>query len=120
MSTKEEIKSAVAAHGQWKQKLRTAINTGECESTPDRVKQDDNCAFGKWLHYRIDASEKNSAHYANVISIHAEFHKVAGHVLSLALKGEKDQANDLISLGGQFSKLSSRLTQEMKAWQESL
>lgn len=120
MSIKEEIDNAIAAHGQWKHKLRKAIDTGESESTPERVKQDNNCAFGKWLHVRIDASAKASAHYPKAVSLHAEFHKIAGHVLDLALKGEKDQASSLISLGSEFSKLSAQLTKELKTWQESL
>ncbi|MET1255541.1 CZB domain-containing protein [Aliikangiella maris] len=62
MSTYDEISKAIAAHGQWKQKLRTAIDTGECESTPERVKQDNNCSFGKWLHERIDLAAKESPH----------------------------------------------------------
>ena len=120
MSMKEEIKSAIAAHGQWKQKLRRAIDTGECESTPERVKQDNNCAFGKWLHFRIDPSHKTSAHYREIVALHAEFHTAAGHVLELALNGEKDQASKLIGLGSQFSKVSAKLTQEMQSWQDSL
>lgn len=120
MPIKDEIRSAIAAHGQWKQKLRRAIDTGESESTPERVSQDNNCAFGKWLHTRIDPSEKASPHYKEVVSLHAEFHKAAGHVLDLALNGEKDQASKLISLGSPFSKSSSSLTKKMTDWLESL
>lgn len=50
MSVQEEISKAIAAHGQWKQKLRNAIETQECESTPSKVKMDNNCSFGKWLY----------------------------------------------------------------------
>ena len=53
MSVHDEIDKAISAHGMWKQKLRNAIDTGECESTPAKVKMDNNCAFGKWLYERI-------------------------------------------------------------------
>lgn len=94
--------------------------SGEWALKTMSVKQDNNCAFGKWLHCRIDASEKNSAHYAKVVSLHAEFHKVAGHILDVASNGEKDQANNLISADSQFSNLSTQLTQEMQTWKGSL
>ena len=75
MSTFEEIDKAVAAHASWKDKLVVAIDTGECESTPEEVKMDNNCAFGKWLYERIDPSVKSSSHYNDVVALHTEFHK---------------------------------------------
>ena len=115
-----EIEKAIAAHGQWKQKLRNAIDTGQSESTPERVKQDNNCSFGKWLHGRIDPAVKSMPHYQEIVALHAEFHKAAGHVLELALQGAKEEAKALIGLGSDFSKLSSRLTAKMKEWQAAL
>jgi len=48
-------------------KLRSAIDTGECESPPEKVKMDNNCAFGKLLDERIEASVKGSPHYNEVV-----------------------------------------------------
>lgn len=120
MSVKEEIDKAIGAHGSWKQKLRTAIDTGECESTPDKVKMDNNCSFGKWLHERIDPSAKSSAYYKEIVSLHAEFHKEAGAILEIALNGNKDEANNRIKLGSKFAKLSAELTTKLKTWQATL
>ncbi len=120
MSVHDEIDKAISAHGMWKQKLRKAIDTGESESTPDKVKMDNNCAFGKWLHERIDPSVKTSAMYKEVVDLHASFHKEAGTILDLALKGEKEQANELMKLGQNFAKYSGALTIKMKEWKQSL
>jgi len=120
MSTQEEIDKAISAHGMWKQKLRNAIDTGESESTPDKVKMDNNCAFGKWLHERIDPIAKGSMFYSEVVDLHSNFHKEAGAILDLALKGKKDEANKLIAIGGNFALYSGQLTQKMKQWQASL
>lgn len=120
MSVHDEIDKAIAAHGQWKAKLRTAIDTRQCESTPDKVKKDDNCSFGKWLHQRIDSSYKSSAYYDEVVDLHAKFHREAGGILELALKGDTEQANELMKIGGNFTSYSGQLTRKMKEWQATL
>lgn len=120
MSSYEEIGKAISAHGQWKMKLRKAIDTGECESTPFRVKQDCNCAFGKWLHQRIDPRTKATPQYPDIVRLHADFHKEAGTILELALYGDKDEARSRIGLGSHFSRISAELTKEMSAWQSTM
>lgn len=120
MSVYDEIDKAISAHGMWKHKLRSAIDTRECESTPDKVKMDNNCAFGKWLHERIDPSVKSSPYYSEIVNLHAQFHKEAGTILELALDGDKDQANKLMGLGQKFSKCSAALTRKMTEWKDSL
>ena len=120
MSVYEEIDKAISAHGMWKQKLRQAINSGECESTPDRVKMDCNCSFGKWLHHRIEPSAKESHFYDEAVELHANFHLEAGAILELALGGEVGRANDLLAIGGNFAKYSGALTKTLKNWQASL
>lgn len=120
MSIREDLDKAIAAHGQWKVKLRRAIDTGEAESTPARVRQDNNCSFGKWLHQRIDAQHKASPFYAEVVDLHARFHREAGTILELALAGRAEEAARLIGIGSPFSSLSGQLTRRMQAWRESL
>jgi len=120
MSVKDEIDKAVSAHGMWKHKLRSAIESGESESTADKVSVDTNCSFGKWLYKRIDPSAKGSLYYTEVLQLHAEFHLAAGEILRLALLGEKDEANRLMGLTGDFAQKSGYLTKKMKEWQASL
>jgi methyl-accepting chemotaxis protein len=117
---KDEIGKAISAHGQWKQKLRVAIDTGASEAKPEKVKQDSNCAFGKWLHQAIAAENKKSPFYAEVIALHASFHKEAGAILELAVAGNKDAANDRMKLGGEFAKISGTLTKKLQEWRSAV
>lgn len=120
MSVKEEIDKAIAAHGQWKQKLRDAIDSGSCESTPDRVKQDNNCSFGKWLHYRIDPSVKSSEQYNEILKLHADFHREAGAILEIALNGDAQTATERMKIGGDFARLSAEMTRKLTSWRDTL
>ncbi len=120
MSTLEEIDKAIAAHESWKDKLRDAIASGESESTPDKVKKDDNCGFGKWLYHRIDPAVKSTAYYQRILGMHAEFHKAAGEILELALQGKKNEATQLMGLSSNFAKCSTSLTRLLLEWKQEL
>ncbi len=120
MAIMDEIDAAVSAHGKWKHKLRIAIDTGECESTPARVKLDNNCSFGKWLHYRMDEQYKETPHYDEIVTLHAAFHREAGTILEIALNGDKETANQRMKMGSDFSVLSANLTAKMREWQHWL
>ena len=50
MSLKDEISAAIGAHGSWKTRIRTAIESGTSEFSPLNVAADNKCAFGKWLY----------------------------------------------------------------------
>jgi len=109
---------AISAHESWKSKLRDAIATGQSESTPEKVSMDDNCSFGKWLHQRIDPDAKSSPYYQKILAMHAEFHKAAGHILALALKGQKSEAAQLMGISSEFTKCSTTLTRLLHEWQQ--
>lgn len=115
MSLKLKIAQSVTSHSEWKKRLIKAIDTGESEFTPERVCKDDNCEFGKWL-YSCSVEDKSSEHYDKVKDLHAEFHKEAAEVLSLALANNKDAARKAISTGSNYLSISSKLTRQMMAW----
>ena len=119
MSVHDEIDKARSAYGAWKQKLRAAIDTGASELTPEKASKDNDCSFGKWLHERIEASEKESSYYVEIVQLHAEFHLAEGEILRLALLGEKDKAIKLMGLTEEFAQKSGYLTKKMKEWQAS-
>lgn len=45
----ELITKAIAAHGQWKVRLREVIASGRSEWSVDQVKVDDQCVLGRWI-----------------------------------------------------------------------
>jgi len=120
MSFKEEITKAIGAHGMWKARLMSAIDTGKSDASVTDVAKDNACAFGQWLYgSTIDAAAKSSAGFTEVQKLHAEFHKVAAQVLQLALQGKKAEANKMIAHDSAFADVSGRLTSARMRWQKS-
>lgn len=117
MANVEEIKKAIGAHGLWKQRLRDAIDKGQSEFTVERVKPDNLCDFGKWLH-SLPPGDRGSEHWKKVQQLHAEFHQEAARILGLALAKQKPQAEAGIAPNSKFATLSSSLTAAMMAWQK--
>ena len=50
MLRSKEIVNAIGVHGNWKKRLRRAIETGNSDFTVDELIVDNQCDFGKWLH----------------------------------------------------------------------
>ncbi len=119
MVTKEAIDAALAAHSQWKQRLHDAIITGTSEFKSDVVKKDDACQFGKWL-YGLPPSDTSGEQYAKVKILHADFHRVAGEILSLALSGKKEEALKMMEHGGRYGSATGKLVLALMAWKEKI
>ena len=120
MSMIEEIDKAIGAHGKWKGRLRTAIDTKSSDFKPEIVKTDNNCDFGKWLYGPTISSEiKNTQMYREIVKNHALFHGEAGRILQLALQGNIEEAEKGLSVGSTFSSLSSNLTKLMMDWKKT-
>jgi len=120
MNFQEQLDKAIGAHGLWKARLRTAIDTGKSDFNPHTVKTDNNCDFGKWLYNDISPELKTSPTYKVVLQYHAEFHKEAGRILQLALEGNKEDAEKGIKAASTFATISSSLTATMMEWKKSL
>ena len=92
-----------------------AIETGKSEWTPAIVNQDNQCEFGKWL-YACSPQERSSSHYNKIKALHADFHKAAADVLTMALNGKKAEAEANISATSKYRSISAALTKEMMSW----
>lgn len=118
MSTKEEITKAIGAHGMWKSRLRSAIDSGKSEWQPDSVAKDNLCDFGKWIH-SLKATPAEAPRAAKVKDLHAKFHVEASRVLKLAQTGQKAAASQAIAPGSPFDKLTGELTTELMNWSKA-
>jgi hypothetical protein len=118
MSLQEEIIKAIGAHGMWKSRLMTAIDSSKSTFTVESVGKDDVCDFGKWLH-GLSASDKSSPHYAAVLALHAEFHRATSAVLRLAIEGKKEAATAAMGPNSEYATATSKLTQAMMIWKQS-
>ncbi len=117
MSTQDQIKKAIGAHGMWKSRLAAAIEAGKSEFSADAVRKDNLCDFGRWL-YGNDLSDaaKKMPDYETCRRLHAQFHESAADVLKLAVAGQKSEA--LKAMGGtsKFAATSASLTNAMMKW----
>lgn len=113
----ENIEKAIAAHGAWKDRLTNTIASGTSDFDPEVVKQPDKCEFGKWLYGGDISSEaKVTVYYTKSVDLHAKFHVEASKILSLALQGNKADAEGLMGDDSEFIKLSSTLTDLLNEW----
>jgi chemoreceptor zinc-binding protein len=116
---RDEIKKAIGAHGAWKQRLRTAVDTGKSEFKPDLVGRDDQCDFGRWL-YGPSAAAAKGKDYDTCRQLHADFHRQAADVLRLALAGQKEKAMQAIGEDSKYAGVSGKLTMAMMSWIKTL
>jgi methyl-accepting chemotaxis protein len=115
MSLDDEITKAIGAHGVWKMRLRSAIDSGKSDADAVEVAKDNVCAFGQWLYgSTIPAAAHASADYTAVRKLHADFHKCAAKVLDCVTHGHKAQADVLMH--GEYTKVSGDLTAAMMKW----
>jgi len=117
MDIKEQIKAAIGAHGLWKGRLKSAIDTGKSDVTVAAVQSDHDCAFGKWMDGL--GAEGNCAKCKTCKDLHFKFHAAAGNVLALALAGKKQEALKAIATDSQFGKLSTDLTRALMEWSQT-
>ena len=115
----KEIRAAVTAHDAWNRRLSTAINLGNCETTPADIAVDDKCEFGQWLRGSdFDEATKSGKPYQVTMRLHAEFHDVAARVAELAEAGKKADAYRL--LDGEYAEKSSKLMRALTKWRGEL
>src|SRR5512140_1919573 len=119
MANVEELNKAIGAHGMWKTRLKMAIETGQSDAPVETIRQDNQCAFGKWLYgSTLPPTDKASGHFKTVKELHAEFHRTAARVAELAMAGRKPEAEKMMSLGGEYSTISGKLTEAMMEWKK--
>ena len=116
-----EIDKALEAHAAWKVRLHEAIESGKSESTVTIIADDNKCAFGKWLYGKsITEEEKATEEYKQIVILHAQFHKVAAKIASLALAGMKTEAMRMMDHGKEYTLASGQLSLALKRWKETM
>ena len=85
----------------------------------DSTRQDNKCALGTWL-YGPGLQIKNMFphEFEELRTAHAEFHKIAGNIVDLINKGEKDKAQYYLRPGGDYLNISERTVHLIKKIKE--
>ncbi|MBK7928548.1 MAG: CZB domain-containing protein [Bryobacterales bacterium] len=113
MNLDREIKSAIAAHGLWRSELLTAIKTMNSEWTPEALREEGACSFGRWAASCTQEEVKAGPEFHECVEAHRRLHKVAAMVLKQALSGKRDAALRSIDIGGDFAMASMEFTTSM-------
>lgn len=115
----DPLRSAIAAHSDWKARLVLAIETGSRALSVATVRRSDQCLFGQWLHGTISTADRQSPHFETATALHATFHEHAADVLALAQQGRTREALDAIAPGTPFARISSELTSAIDTWRSN-
>jgi methyl-accepting chemotaxis protein len=108
------VMKSIAAHGQWKVRVRQAIDTGKSEWSVDQVKVDDQCVLGQWIYADAVARFPSDPLVEEIREPHRQFHQEAAKVLSLALMGRKAEAERLLELGSAYAEISGSLVRALQ------
>ncbi len=118
MAIDEEIDSAVEAHCNWGESLKRAIDTGISNMSVETARDNSICKFGQWIYGdTIPQAAKDLPGYADIVKLHAEFHKRAAEVLQLALAGRKMEALDGLKITSEYATNSIMLRLSLRTWQ---
>lgn len=109
----QQVRAAIGAHGMWKARLRSAIDTGASSVSVADIRPDNRCEFGQWLYGDCRGGFAAPQEWETVRALHAAFHSEAARVLEMALSGRKAEAEKAMGLGGAFSHASSALVKEL-------
>ena len=116
----QEFDKAIAAHGQWKTRLKQAVESSTIDVPVATIEMNNQCAFGKWLYSpALTPEDKTTQHYRTVVELHTQFHKAAAKIAALAVAGKKPEAEKLLGLGGDFATIFAQLTGALMAWKKS-
>lgn len=99
---------AIAAHLNWKRRLRDCLDGRPLSVTSAQAAQDGKCDLGKWL-FGEGSRFANLASYRRLVEQHARFHGEAAKILLSIEKGNLDEAEDMLLTDGPFSESSAEV-----------
>jgi len=92
-----DIDTAIAAHENWKLRLRNYLDKKSAEDLkPEVVCLDDRCDLGKWLHGSGRQRLGRYPAFSVLIARHKFFHLQASTVVALAQAGDREKANQTL------------------------
>ncbi len=104
-----DFENAIAAHVEWKTKLRGAI-VGQTQLDSFAAAKDDVCPLGQWLHGDARTKYAHLAEFSGCVQSHAAFHREAGRVAALINSRRYDEATAALDTGSPYAKASMETT----------
>ncbi len=104
---------AIAAHAQWKVRLRVYLgDPGKGELNPVEIERDDRCDLGKWIHGEGTAFAGDAA-FVTLREAHHQFHRVAADVVRKAIAKQLLEAEAILS--GEYLRHSTSVISAISA-----
>ena len=108
---------AIAAHSQWKRKLRAYLAKPDRSLKASDAAANDKCELGKWL---AGEGRKYSMmpEFAKLVAEHTRFHKAAAGVITRADGGQDTSGEIALGANSEFGQASTNVVLalvEMKA-----
>ena len=101
-------KDAIAAHVNWKLRIHMLLSGKLPDKLdPSTIDRDNVCELGKWLH-SDGRSAMLAPQHAELLGIHAEFHREAARIVRETYAGRKIGL-DVIDPNSLFGKLTTRI-----------
>lgn len=100
-----DLGSAIQAHGEWKLKLRTAIQKKERLDVA-AIAVDNKCPLGQWLHGEAKARYASMKSYQECVVRHAAFHKEASRVAEAINAADYATASAMLDAGTPYTAAS--------------
>jgi aerotaxis receptor len=113
------LEAAVAAHVDWKAKLRGAVMRGD-QFDVATVSRDDACNLGKWLHGDGRQCCAQLAGFTTLIERHAAFHREVGQVAQLVNAGRQDDALAALESGTPFTRATQATVKAIRELQAEM
>jgi methyl-accepting chemotaxis protein len=113
------LDEAIVRHTEWKIIFRSAISKKEPVDAA-AIRLDHGCALGKWLHGEGKSHYEGKASFANLIAVHADFHRNAGRVADAINAGKYDEAETLLGVWGEYSSASMAVVDAIETLQKEI
>ena len=107
-----DIKVAISAHQNWKNRLQAYLNgTSKEVFDANVICFDVSCDLGKWIHSSGKAKFGHHPGFSALMSHHKMFHFAASNVVALQSRGKTAEADAI--LNGQFSQFSKSVVSDL-------
>ena len=108
------LESAIAAHANWKIKLRKAAETRQ-HLDAGTIARDDACDLGKWLHGEGGRQHSHLPAFSGLVTQHRAFHQAAGRVADTINSGETEKASRMLANNTPFTKATGEVIKAIQA-----
>ena len=107
-----DVMEAINAHVRWKMRLENYLNgTSEEQLDPQVICRDDQCVLGKWIHGPAHEYFHEDDGFKTLRADHAQFHVVAGKVVTSVQAKDKAGAEALMK--GDYMQASRKVVSDL-------